>query len=115
MERFGIQQSKSYPLFIVSNCQCGYIEAFLKYHKLGEYFKDFECSGKTSLVKGENIVDIMKRNHLEHSIYVGDTQGDCDAAKLANIPFVYASYGFGEVDRYDYVIKEISDIVKLVE
>jgi phosphoglycolate phosphatase len=57
----------------------------------------------------------MKRNHLEHSIYVGDTQGDCDAAKLANIPFVYASYGFGEVDRYDYVIKEISDIVKLVE
>jgi phosphoglycolate phosphatase len=106
--------SKNYPLFIVSNCQCGYIEAFLKYHKLGKYFKDFECSGKTSLVKGENIKGIMKRNHLEHPIYVGDTQGDCDAAKLAKIPFVYASYGFGEVDRYDYVIEEISDLCFII-
>lgn len=107
--------SKSYPLFIVSNCQCGYIEAFLQYHKLGKYFKDFECSGKTSLVKGENIKDIMKRNHLEHSVYVGDTQGDCDAAKLANIPFIFASYGFGEVDTYDYIIEDISDIIKCTQ
>ncbi|MGH4125080.1 MAG: HAD family hydrolase [Clostridium sp.] len=103
--------SKSYSLFIVSNCQCGYIEVFLEYHKLGKYFKDFECAGNSSLVKGENIKIIMKRNNLEHPVYVGDTQGDCDAAKLANIPFVFASYGFGKVDGYDYVIEEISEIV----
>ena len=103
--------SKSYPLFIVSNCQCGYIEAFLEYHKLGEYFKDIECAGNTGLLKGENVKSVMKRNNLKHPVYVGDTQGDCDAAKLANIPFVYASYGFGKVDGYDYVIEEISDLV----
>jgi phosphoglycolate phosphatase len=107
--------SKSYSLFIVSNCQCGYIEAFLDYHNLGKYFKDIECAGNTKLVKGENIKSVMKRNHLEHPVYVGDTQGDCDGAKLANIPFVFASYGFGKVDGYDYVIEEISDIVKLSE
>ena len=105
--------SKSYPLFIVSNCQCGYIETFLEYHKLGKYFKDIECAGNTSLVKGENIKMIMKRNNLKNPVYVGDTQGDCDAAKLANIPFVFASYGFGETDRYDYILEEISDIVKV--
>ncbi|MBU3130545.1 HAD family hydrolase [Clostridium tagluense] len=107
--------SKSYSLFIVSNCQCGYIEVFLEYHKLGKYFKDFECAGNSSLVKGENIKIIMKRNNLEHPVYVGDTQGDCDAAKLANIPFIFASYGFGEVDAYDYIIEEISDIVKCAQ
>lgn len=107
--------SKSYPLFIVSNCQCGYIETFLEYHKLGKYFKDFECAGNTSLVKGENIKSVIMRNNLRQPVYVGDTQGDCDAAKLANIPFVFASYGFGKVDRYDYVIEEVSDIVKLLE
>ncbi|MBZ9637012.1 HAD family hydrolase [Clostridium sp. FP1] len=107
--------SKSYSLFIVSNCQCGYIEVFLEYHKLGKYFKDFECAGNSSLVKGENIKVIMKRNNLEHPVYVGDTQGDCDAAKLANIPFIFASYGFGEVDAYDYIIEEISDIVKCAQ
>ena len=105
--------SKNYSLFIVSNCQCGYIETFFEYHRLGKYFKDIECAGNTSLAKDENIKIIMKRNHLEHPVYVGDTQGDCDAARLANIPFVFASYGFGKVDRYDYIIEEISDLVNL--
>lgn len=106
--------SKSYPLFIVSNCQCGYIETFLEYHKLGKFFKDIECAGNTGLVKGENIKRIIDRNHLKHSIYVGDTQGDCDGAKLANIPFVYASYGFGKVTEYDFVIGEVADIVRVL-
>ena len=105
--------SKDYPLFIVSNCQCGYIETFLEYHKLGKYFKDIECAGNTRLVKGENIKAVMKRNNLEHPVYVGDTEGDRAAAKLANIPFVYASYGFGNVDSYDYVLEKISDIVEI--
>lgn len=103
--------AKSYSLFIVSNCQCGYIETFLEYHKLGKYFIDYECAGNTRLVKGENIKSVMRRNNLEHPAYVGDTQGDRDAAKLANIPFIFASYGFGKVDGYDYMIKEISDVV----
>ena len=30
--------SAKYPLYIVSNCQKGYIEAFLSYHQLGKYF-----------------------------------------------------------------------------
>ena len=105
--------SKTYSLFIVSNCQCGYIETFIQYHKLGKYFKDFECAGNTRLAKGENIKGVIKRNDLQNSVYVGDTQSDCNAAKLANIPFVFASYGFGKVDGYDYVIEEVSDLLKI--
>src|ERR1035437_4325250 len=56
--------SQSYSLFIVSNCQAGYIEAFLQYHKLGKYFKDIECSGNTGLLKGENIKIIINKHNL---------------------------------------------------
>jgi phosphoglycolate phosphatase len=105
--------SKDFSLFIVSNCECGYIETFLEHHKLDKYFKDIECAGNTGMVKGENIRKIIKRNHLDSPVYVGDTQGDCDGARLAEIPFVYASYGFGSVKTYDYMIKELFDIVEL--
>jgi phosphoglycolate phosphatase len=107
------QLSEKYSLFIVSNCQCGYIETFLEYHNMKKYFKDIECAGNTGEVKGKNIKRVIERNNLKSPVYVGDTQGDCDGAKLAEIPFVYASYGFGKVDEYDYIIKEVADLVKL--
>ncbi len=44
--------SKKYPLYIVSNCQDGYIEAFLKNSGLGGYFKRFYMSGLYRQVKG---------------------------------------------------------------
>ena len=106
--------SEKLPLFIVSNCNYGYIDAFLEYHNLQSYFVDFGYSGNSGLAKGVNIKTLMKKNNLMRPIYVGDTEGDFDAAKLANIPFVFASYGFGKALKYDYIIKKISDLVKLV-
>ena len=103
----------NYKLFIVSNCIDGYIESFLRTSGLSNYFLDFECNGRTKLRKGENIELIIKRNNLKNAIYVGDTMGDKEAARYAKVPFVYASYGFGEVDEYDYLINSISDLGEL--
>lgn len=105
--------SMNYKLFIVSNCIDGYIESFLRTSGLSNYFLDFECNGKTKLSKGENIELIIKRNNLKNAIYVGDTMGDKEAARYAKVPFVYASYGFGEVDEYDYLINSISELGEL--
>ncbi|MCM3617533.1 HAD family hydrolase [Sutcliffiella horikoshii] len=105
--------SKKYKLFIVSNCQDGYIEAFYNYHRLEKYFHDFENPGRTGLSKGENIKLIIERNQLKAPVYVGDTLGDQKAAKVAGIPFVYASYGFGEVEEYDYVIDSLNDLSRI--
>ncbi len=105
--------SSKYKLFIVSNCQNGYIPAFMKAHNLKAYFTDFECPGATGLSKGENNKIIIKRNKLNSPVYVGDTQGDADSAKFAEIPFVYAKYGFGQVKSPDYVIDTFSDLMKL--
>ena len=106
--------SEKYKLFIVSNCQSGYIEVFLKYHKLEKYFSDFENPGRTGLSKGENIKLVMKRNHLQAPVYVGDTLGDQKAAEAAHIPFVYAKYGFGKVERYDYRINQFKELLELL-
>lgn len=89
--------SKRYRLFIVSNCQEGYIEAFLKNTGLGECITDHLCPGDTGVYKAENIRMIMERNHLKSAVYVGDTQGDADACKAAGVPMIYAAYGFGTV------------------
>ncbi|MNO91344.1 bifunctional 5'-methylthioadenosine/S-adenosylhomocysteine nucleosidase/phosphatase [compost metagenome] len=105
--------SRKYKLLIVSNCQSGYIEAFYKYHKLHRYFVDFENPGRTGLSKGENIKLIIERNNLINPVYVGDTEGDHKAARFAEIPFVFASYGFGEVRNFDYIIHSFDELLEL--
>ena len=102
--------SPNYSLYIVSNCQDGYVQAFLDYHKLWSYFKDIEMSGRTGKSKGENIKIIIERNKLKESVYVGDTNGDLEGANYAGIPFIYAEYGFGRLDEVKHSIKSISDI-----
>lgn len=107
--------AQRYKLFIVSNCQEGYIEAFLSAHKLEKYFIDYENPGRTGLSKGENIQLLIKRNQLKNPVYVGDTAGDAQAAQMAGIPFIFARYGFGMVEKYAQVIdcfSELPDILR---
>ena len=107
--------SKNYFLGIISNCQCGYIEAFLFAHKLEKYFSDFEMSGRTNLTKGENIKLVMERNGINNALYLGDTIGDQLAAKDAEIPFVFASYGFGTTENPEYTISSFDELPKVAE
>lgn len=88
--------SADFPLFIVSNCQAGYIPVFLKSTGLGKYFRDSLCPDDTGKLKADNIRIIMERNGLEDAVYVGDTQGDADACKKAGVPMIFADYGLGE-------------------
>lgn len=106
--------SKHYKLYIVSNCQESYMNAFLSYHKLGKYFCDFAYEDPDTLSKGENIKKVIARNGLTSSVYIGDTQGDCNAAKLAAVPFGFAAYGFGTVDRYDYIFSNFFEIGEIL-
>lgn len=105
--------SKKYKLFIVSNCQNGYIESFYKGHNMAKYFTDQLCAEETGLSKGENNKIMIKRNNLKNAVYIGDTQGDRQSALDAGIPFVYAEYGFGNVDGYDYKIEKFEDLLKI--
>lgn len=83
---------------IVSNCQTGYIEAFVQYNKLEDYIDDIESYGNTLLYKDENIRLVVNRNHLDKAVYVGDIDKDRVAAESAGVPFIFASYGMGDVE-----------------
>lgn len=104
---------KEYPLYIVSNCQCGYIDAFLHAHQLEGLFDGFLCFGDTFASKGENIKTLVQRYGLQAPIYVGDTQGDKDAAAYAGVPFIYATYGFGLVSQFDGKIDVFGELLPM--
>ena len=108
---------KDYDLFIVSNCQIGYIEAFLDFNQFWKYFKDTENYGNTGRLKDENIRLIIERNQLEKAVYVGDTKGDYLSCLQAKVPFIHADYGFGTVEEAEYKIMcfaELPEVVKKV-
>lgn len=106
--------SEHFGLYIVSNCQCGYIELFIKKSGLSKYFSDFESFGATGLQKSENIRLVIERNGLENAAYVGDIQSDCDAAHIAGIPFIHAAYGFGTADCPEMAVACFKELSKLI-
>ena len=106
---------KNYPLFIVSNCQSGYIEAFLEHYGFGKYFDDIECYGNNLKGKGENIALLAERNSLDHAYYIGDIQGDYDATMQAGYDFIHAAYGFGTINQTVPELERFSDLPALLK
>lgn len=115
LEKTLIELTKYYSLYIVSNCQDGYLQAFLNYHKLNKYFDDFEMSGRTNKSKGENIRLIIERDKLDRAVYVGDTIMDKEAAEQAEVPFIFAEYGFGDVISPPYSVQQFSEITSIAQ
>lgn len=106
--------SKTHKLAIVSNCNTGYIECYMDSMGTRAYITDFECFGNTRRPKGENIRLVIERNGFKSPVYVGDTRWDMEAAALAGIPFIYASYGFGDLQGVAKSIAKPADLLSIV-
>lgn len=111
--------SENHSLFIVSNCQDGYIEAFLDFYNFNSLFTDFESHGRTGKPKAENIKLIMERNQMlpDNSVYIGDTQTDYKSAMSNELPFIFCEYGFGKLDSRENVssVTAFSDLKLYLE
>ena len=105
---------KKYSLFVVSNCEKGYIEAYFQGSGMGKYFTDFESAGNTGLPKSENIRLVVRRNGLRSPVYVGDTALDHKSAVEAGVPFIHAAYGFGKAESVP-VIQALGELEGLLE
>lgn len=108
------EMAKTCGLFIISNCLDGYIE--MLYDKYGhqELFKDHACLHSPGHSKAENIRLMVEKHNLTDVCYVGDIQGDFNAATAAGVPFVFAAYGYGNVPDAKYVISEFKDLLNFV-
>ncbi|MCR5435753.1 MAG: HAD family hydrolase [Treponema sp.] len=106
--------SRVVPLFIVSNCQKGYIDVVISKNKIEKDITDSECYGNNGNNKDENIRLIVERNQLKNPVYVGDTHGDMEACKKSGVPFIFASYGFGTADEFYAKIEAFEELKQFV-
>ena len=102
--------AESRRLFIVSNCQKGYIEAFLRSCGFETLFEAHLCAGVTGLDKSGNLRRLMRERELERAVYIGDTLSDESASRDADCAFIHAAYGFGTAERPDAAISSFEEL-----
>ena len=71
--------------------------------------------GNTHLRKADNMRLLAEKHHLEHPVYVGDTEGDCNETHHAGLPFVWMSYGFGTTENYELRCDTFGQLVEYFE
>ena len=103
-----------YGIGIVSNCQAGYIEAFLEHYGLQDVVDWTRSFGDFRKEKAENIRDVMVENGIEQAVYVGDIANDFLSARQAGVPFVLAGYGFAPFE-YEPTARTVADIEARVD
>ena len=104
--------SKHYKLFMLSNCDELELPIFVRYAGIESYITDTIAYGNTRLRKAENIRLLAEKYHLQHPVYVGDTDGDCREAHRAGVPFVWMSYGFGTTDNAQLQFDTFADMTR---
>lgn len=97
-ETLALLKDHGVRMSIVSNCQEGYVKAFLESMDMYRFFEDYEEWGRSGFLKAENIRLMMERNGIKEAIYVGDIQKDADASAKAGIPCIWAAFGFGHIE-----------------
>ena len=105
--------AKTHRLFIVSNSQCGYPELCMEKLGLTPYIRGHLCFGDTGTSKGKTIRTLMEKYNIESCAYIGDTQGDYEATVEADVPFIWATYGFGVPEGYADRIDEFAELLNL--
>ena len=105
--------AKKHRLFIVSNSQCGYPELCIEKLGLTPYIQGHLCFGDTGTSKGKTIRTLMEKYHIENCAYIGDTQGDYEATVEADVPFIWAAYGFGTPEGYAAKADSFEELLKL--
>lgn len=107
------QLAKKHRLFIVSNSQRGYPELCIEKLGLGELIEGHMCFGDTGTCKGETIKRLLEKHNIGSACYIGDTQGDLDASDYAGLPFVYCTFGFGQVTHYWKAVDAFEEIANI--
>ena len=106
--------SKEYDLFILSNCGKGYIEAVMAHAGIEKYVKGHLCFGDNGIDKPDNLKKMVRDYGLVHPVYVGDTDRDRECCEEAGVPFIFVSWGFGDVPDALYRADSMKDLARII-
>jgi phosphoglycolate phosphatase len=79
---------------------------------INEHIIDEIAYGTNQMPKHHNIKLLIERHQLKNPVYVGDTEGDGEQSRLAGIPFVFVSYGFGRTDDHDMRFDSFTELTE---
>ena len=100
-----------YKLFMVSNCSANGLKNFMRFTSTTPFFTATKTYGENLLPKSDNIKLLVETYDLRNALYLGDTQGDCDQAHKAGVPYAHMAYGFGECSDADMVYPDFTSLV----
>jgi phosphoglycolate phosphatase len=103
--------SENHKLFLISNCEPDYLEIFINFSGLKDYFTGYDCHGASHISKDQMILNFTKNHSLKKVAYVGDTESDQKAAELAGADFFFVSYGFGEAKSKNPTFDNFPDLI----
>ena len=82
----------------------------MKWADLQDCFVDEMEHGVNSMPKSHNIKLLMDKHSLINPVYIGDTHGDSKDSRIARIPFVLVTYGFGTTDDFDQKFDDFNSL-----
>jgi phosphoglycolate phosphatase len=107
-------------LFIATNKRYLPTQLILKLLEIEDYFLDIYCSDFPNIFfpnKSEMLSNLILKHSLinKETLMIGDTIHDSDAANYNNINFVFVEYGYGNCHNPKYRIKNIKQLVNIIE
>ena len=106
--------AKQYRLFLVSNCGKDGLRYMTEFTGLTPYIEGCLSYGMTGKGKADNIKTVVKHYGLQAPLYIGDTQGDSDAAHTAGIDMCHVTYGFGQCKDAELSADSFSQLTKML-
>jgi len=93
----------------------------LQHFSWDPFFTSVECSDSEAVMRDkQQMIEgiIQKDNDFKGAYFVGDTVGDGLSANISHVPFIKASYGYGQAQDWSGVtvfqtINSLDELVKL--
>lgn len=110
-------KSKKYNLCIATMKTRNQVDRLLEVFNIYEKFDMIETAKYEGGYSKFDMLISIKSCFSDSDLYfVGDTVGDYKASLKADIPFIYASFGYGNIDGVDgTIIESLEDLKKILE
>lgn len=91
----------------------------LDQYNLLDYFKEISCSdSKTKGSKKHRLSQFLScypHTHKSSYYFIGDTEEDRVAAEVNKLDFIFASYGYGQIDNPEFAISSFQEIIRFLK